>query len=199
MKRGASICVFCSSSDAVAPEYFVAAREFGAALAQCGLTLVYGGGQVGLMGAVARAVHQHHGKVIGVIPTYLRTRELAYEASDELLVTPDLRARKAAMEGRADAFVALPGGFGTLEEILEVLTLKQLGRHHKPIAFLNTNCFFDPLLAQFEKLFAEQFTKPGYRSYYYVAPTVKDLFQHLDAGESTPVVTKWFTVPSASR
>lgn len=199
MKQGASICVFCSSSNAVASEYFAAATEFGAALAKRGLTLVYGGGQVGLMGAVARAVHQHGGKVIGVIPGYLRTRELAYEASDELLVTPDLRARKAAMEARADAFVALPGGFGTLEEIIEVLTLKQLGRHHKPIAFLNTNGFFDPLLAQFERLFAEQFTKPDYRAYYHVAPTVPDLFHHLEAGEPAPVVAKWFTVPQADR
>ena len=198
MKPGASICVFCSSSDAVAREYFAAAAEFGVALANRGLTLVYGGGQVGLMGAVARAVHQHKGKVIGVIPGYLRTRELAYEASDELLVTPDLRARKAAMEERADAFVALPGGFGTLEEILEVLTLKQLGRHHKPIVFLNTEGFFDPLLVQFEKLFAERFTKADYRSYYHVAPTVTDLFRRLDAGEPAPVVTTWFPVPPVS-
>lgn len=89
--------------------------------------------------------------------------------------------------------------FGTLEEIIEVLTLKQLGRHHKPIAFLNTNGFFDPLLAQFERLFAEQFTKPDYRAYYRVASTVPDLFRHLEAGEPAPVVVKWFAVPQADR
>lgn len=188
-----SLCVFCSSSDAVASQYFAVATELGAALARRKITLVYGGGQVGLMGTVARAVHQHGGRVHGVIPAYLRTRELAYEASDELLVTPDLRARKAAMEERADAFVALPGGFGTLEEILEVLTLKQLGRHHKPIVFLNTNGFYDPLLAQFEKLFAEKFTKVDYRAYYHVAATVTELFEHLDASEPAPAVAKWFT------
>jgi len=95
--------------------------------------------------------------------------------------------------------VALPGGFGTLEEILEVLTLKQLGRHHKPIAFLNINGFFDPLLAQFERLFAGQFTKPDYRAYYHVAATVPDLFRHLETAEPAPVVAKWFKVPSATR
>jgi uncharacterized protein (TIGR00730 family) len=194
-----TLCVFCSSSDAVAPEYFAVATELGAAMAARKITLIYGGGQVGLMGAVARAVHQHGGRVHGVIPAYLRTRELAYEASDELLVTPDLRARKAAMEERADAFVALPGGFGTLEEILEVLTLKQLGRHHKPIAFLNTNGFFDPLLAQFERLFAGQFAKPDYRAYYHVVSKVSDLFERLEAGEAAPVVAKWFEAPLASR
>ncbi|MFA6547179.1 MAG: TIGR00730 family Rossman fold protein, partial [Limisphaerales bacterium] len=114
-----SICVYCSSSSAVDARYVEAAVEFGTHLGRRGLTLVYGGASVGLMGQLAQAVHRGGGRVLGVIPQSLRDREIAYEAADELVVTRDLRERKAVMESRADAFVALPGGFGTLEEVLE--------------------------------------------------------------------------------
>src|SRR5437867_216516 len=133
-----AICVFSSSSDAVAPHYVELAQSFGALLARRHMGLVYGAGRVGLMGVLARAVHAHGGRVIGVIPDFLRAQEVAYEEADELIVTRDLRERKAIMESRYDAFVALPGGFGTLEEILEILTLKQLATHAKPVVFLNT-------------------------------------------------------------
>ena len=187
-----SVCVFSSSSDAVAPHYLEAAAALGALLAQRKLTLVYGGGKVGLMGAVARAVHANGGRVIGVIPHYLRKEEVAYEASDELIITQDLRERKAIMESRADAFVALPGGFGTLEEILEILTLKQLETHAKPVVFINTNGFFKPLLALFEQLFREQFAKADYRAHYHVASVPRDVFAHFDGYQPPPKVGKWF-------
>src|SRR5512134_3823260 len=109
-----TICVYCSSSEALDPSYFQAANELGAQMAQQNCALVYGGGRIGLMGALARAVRDHGGKIIGVIPQSLKEKELAYEACDELIITKDLRDRKAIMETRADAFVALPGGFGTL-------------------------------------------------------------------------------------
>lgn len=187
-----AICVFSSSSDGVAPHYVELAEAFGALLAQRGMGLVYGGGRVGLMGALARAVHAHGGKVVGVIPDFLRTKEVAYEEADELIVTHDLRERKAIMESRSDAFVALPGGLGTLEEILEILTLKQLATHAKPVVFVNTRGFFDPLLALFEQLYREQFTKPEYRSHYHVAAAAHEALDHIENYEPPAPVAKWF-------
>ena len=187
-----SVCVFSSSSDAVAPHYVDAASALGALLARERLTLVYGGGKVGLMGAVARAVHANGGKVIGVIPQYLRKKEVTYEESDELIVTKDLRERKAVMEERADAFVALPGGFGTLEEILEILTLKQLEAHGKPVVFLNTNGFFAPLLAMFDRLYEERFTKRDYSGHYHIATSPEGVLAHFDDYQPPPKVHKWF-------
>ena len=147
------------------------------------------------MGTLARAVHAHGGRVVGIIPEFLRTKEVAYEQADELILTGDLRERKAIMETRADAFVALPGGFGTLEEILEILTLKQLETHAKPVVFLNAAGFFDPLLALFEQLYREQFTKDHYRSHYHVAATPADVFAHFDDYRPTTKASKWFAPP----
>jgi uncharacterized protein (TIGR00730 family) len=168
------------------------AEAFGALLARRGMGLVYGGGRVGLMGALARAVHAHGGKVVGVIPDFLRAREVAYEEADELIVTRDLRERKAIMESRSDAFVALPGGLGTLEEVLEILTLKQLSTHSKPVVFVNARGFFDPLLALFEQLYREQFTKPEYRSHYHVAAAAHEALDHIERYEPPAPVDKWF-------
>ena len=187
-----AVCVYSASSNAVAPHYFDAATEIGRLLAHHQITLIYGGGKVGLMGATATAVHRHGGKVIGVIPHYLRHQEIAYEAADELIVTKDLRERKAIMESRADAFVALPGGFGTLEEILEVLTLKQLQQHTKPVVFLNTDGFYDPLIELFERLFRERFTKAEYREFYHVAKTPAQVFDHLKDYQPVKHTGKWF-------
>ena len=186
-----SICVYCSSSSALDAHYTTAAVEFGTLLGQRGLTLVYGGASVGLMGQLARSVQRAGGRVVGVIPQSLRDREIAYEAADELIVTRDLRERKAIMESRADAFVALPGGFGTLEEILEVLTLKQLHVHAKPIVFLNTAGFYDRLLAVFEQLYEQRFTKSAYRGFYHVAAQPADALSHLALAQPVPDVTKW--------
>jgi uncharacterized protein (TIGR00730 family) len=194
-----SVCVFSSSSDAVASHYMEAASALGTLMAKQNLTLVYGGGKVGLMGAMARAVHANGGKVVGVIPHYLRKREVAYEEADELIVTKCLRERKTIMEERADAFVALPGGFGTLEEILEILTLKQLETHGKPVVFLNTNGFFEPLLAMFERLYHEQFTKRDYCAHYHVASGPPDVFTHFDGYQPPPRLRKWFDDTMTSR
>jgi len=187
-----AICVFSSSSDAVAPHYVELAQSFGALLARRHMGLVYGGGRVGLMGVLARAVHAHGGRVIGVIPDFLRAQEVAYEEADELIVTRDLRERKAIMESRSDAFVALPGGFGTLEEILEILTLKQLATHAKPVVFLNTRGFFDPLLALFEQLYREQFTKAECRGHYHVAAAAHEALDHIESYQPPAPVSKWF-------
>lgn len=151
------ICVYCASSDNLPASYFGAARALGRGMAERGWPLVYGGGSVGLMGALAAEVHTGGGTVIGVIPQMLLDREVAYVRSDELVVTTTLRQRKQIMDDRAEAFIALPGGFGTLEELLEIMTLRQLGYHNKPIIIVNVGGYFDALLAQFERIFAEGF------------------------------------------
>lgn len=133
------------------------------------------------MGAVARAVHRHGGYVFGVIPEALKSREgVAYEYADELIVTQTMAERKGIMFTRANAFLVLPGGFGTLEEFIEVLTLKQLGYHRKPIALVNTNGFYDPLLELFEHFYRERFASEQYRSQYYVAAGPDEALDYIE-------------------
>lgn len=187
-----TMCVFCSSSDAVAPIFFEAATELGKLMAQRNYALVYGGGRLGLMGALARSVHQNGGKVIGVIPESLRVEGITYEGADELIVTGDLRQRKATMEARADAFVGLPGGFGTLEETLEILTLKQLKLHTKPIVLVNTQGFYEPLLQLFEHIYQERFAKPDYRQLYHMVPDADSVFPYLETYRPVQLDRKWF-------
>jgi hypothetical protein len=174
------VCVYCASSNAIPAEYFEAACSFGVALAARGWSLVYGGGSVGLMGELARAVHSADGIVIGIIPRALLDREVGYMQADELVVTATLRERKQLMDDRAEAFVALPGGFGTLEELVEIITLKQLGYHTKPIVIVNLGGYFDPLVAQFERCFTQGFTNERHRVLYTVVATVEDVFEALE-------------------
>ena len=140
------LCVYCSSSDRLAPKYYTAAEELGRAIVARGWGLVYGGGKTGLMGAVARGVKENGGRVVGVIPEFMKSRELAYEDADEMITVVTMRERKLLMEARADAFVTLPGGYGTLEEIMEILTLRQLDIVKKPCVFLNQDGFYDDLV-----------------------------------------------------
>jgi uncharacterized protein (TIGR00730 family) len=187
-----TMCVFCSSSDAVDPIFFDAAAQLGALIVRRGWTLIYGGGRIGLMGALARAVHQNGGQVIGVIPEALQAKGLAYPAADELVVTRDLRERKAVMESRADAFVGLPGGFGTLEELLEIVTLKQLKFHTKPIILVNTRGFYDPLQHMFERIYQERFAKPDYRQLYHIASDTQAIFSYIETYQPAQLEDKWF-------
>lgn len=190
-----TVCVYASSSDALAPVYQSAARALGLEIGRRGLTLVYGAGHIGLMGIAARAVHEAGGKVVGVIPDMLHERELSYEDADELIITGGMRERKAIMEDRADAFIALPGGFGTFEEILEVVTLKQLHYHQKPICFFNVNNFYTPLLECFEQLFTQNFTQEQHRNLYHAADSVAGVFDFLDAYQHVEPIDKWFKKP----
>jgi uncharacterized protein (TIGR00730 family) len=176
-----SVTVFCSSSDAIAPAFAEAAIEVGALLASRGYTLVYGGGRVGLMGALARSVHQNGGRVVGVIPGSLREREVGYEQADELIVTRDLRERKGIMEVRGNAFIALPGGFGTLEEVLELIALKQLRLLAKPIVILNVAGFYDPLIELFEHLYRARFAPAESRTLYYVTADPADALAYIES------------------
>ncbi len=175
------ICVYCSSSNHIDGRYVEVAEATGRLLAGRGYTLVYGGGNVGLMGVLARAVHDHGGRVVGVIPEALKAREgVAYDVADQLITTTTMQKRKAIMFTRADAFLVLPGGFGTLEEFLEVLTLRQLGYHDKPIALVNAEGFYDPLLELFEHFFRERFARAHSRRLYHVASDPEAALRHLE-------------------
>lgn len=185
------LCVYSSSSDAIASTFVDSARELGAEMVRHGYGLVYGGTTVGLMGAVARSVQAAGGRVVGIIPEAIHAAGIANALSDELLVTPGMRERKAAMEERSDGFIALPGGFGTLEELLEVLTLKQLRYHSKPIIILNANGFYDPLIALFDHIYAQRFAKPEYRQLYHVAATPAGALEYLASYRPPELGTKW--------
>ena len=155
-----NVCVYCSSSNHIDSIYTEVATDMGRLLAERGHTLVYGGGNVGLMGIMARVLHEAGGRVVGVIPEKLKTKEgVAYDVADELIVTKTMRERKKIMYTRADGFAVLPGGYGTLEEFMEVLTLKQLDYHQRPIMLVNTDGFFDPLLAFFDRLYEAGFAR----------------------------------------
>ena len=152
-----NICVFSSSSNLIDEKYKQLAREFGKRLAIKGHVLVYGGGKVGLMGEMGNTIKQNGGKKIGIIPERLVTIEVAATDDDEQFVTATMHERKEKLVAVSDVFVAFPGGFGTLDELLEVITLKQLGYHRKPIYILNHDHFFDGVIQQFQKIYNEQF------------------------------------------
>ena len=179
-ERPRHVCVYCSSSAAVDRAHVTVARELGAALAARGDVLVWGGATVGLMGEVARAARAGGGRTIGVIPETLLAVEIADHAADELVVTADMLTRKAELARRADAFVALPGGFGTLEELLEQLTGRLLGFHDKPIVLADVDGFWQPLLDLFEHLYRERFARPESRDSYSIARTAADVMAMLD-------------------
>lgn len=172
------LCVYCSSSRDLAPAYYTAAEGIGQEMAARGWGLVYGGGKAGLMGAVARGVTGAGGVVVGVIPEFMKARELAYHAADELVTVATMAERKQMMIARADAFLALPGGIGTLEEIAEVLTLRYLAQMDKPAVFFNQNGFYDHLLNFFHHMAQERFrTMAGL---FAVATTVSEIWPHLE-------------------
>jgi len=186
MACGRAITVFCSSSDRIDRRYFDATEALGAALGARGDTLVYGGGRIGLMGALARSVHAHGGRVVGVIPESMKTVELAYTEADELIVTDTMRQRKQVMEDRADGFVCLPGGFGTLEELLEAITHYRLKFHAKPVVLLNTAGFYDHLLSLFERLYADGFARRKDYEIFHLATDPAGALDALDAALPTP-------------
>jgi uncharacterized protein (TIGR00730 family) len=172
------ICVYCGSGPGSDPAFAAAARAFGAILADNGIGLVYGGGSVGLMGELADAVLDRRGEVIGIIPTFLKNREHA-NPRGKVIVTRDMHERKQRMFDEADAFVALPGGVGTLEEVVEQMTWAQLGRHQKPILLANIQKFWDPLCALLDHMEELQFIRPGLAVDYLVAEQVDDILPKL--------------------
>jgi len=187
-----SICLFCGSNKGTRAVYEQAAVELGRTLAQRDIALVYGGGNVGLMGAAADAALAAGGRVIGVIPGFLREKELAHQGLTELHVTQTMHERKALMEDLSGGFVALPGGFGTYDELFEMLTWGQLSVHSKPIGLLNVDGFFDPLLAMIRHSVAEGFVAEGNLQLFVVADNIDELLARMNAYRPAPV-NKWLS------
>lgn len=186
------LCVYCSSSDRIDPKYVAAAEELGRELVTRGWGLVYGGGKTGLMGAVARGTKSAGGRVVGVIPEFMKARELAFDEADELVTVITMRERKLLMETRADAFVTLPGGWGTLEEIMEILTLRQLDVVKKPCVFYNQDSFYDDLIRLFDRMLAEKFFKPSNMDLFRVANSIPDIFAQIELARGAKAEAKWF-------
>jgi len=187
------ICVYSSSSQSIDEVYFNAARELGSKIAKRGDTFLFGGGLTGLMGTCARAVHKNNGKVVGIIPKALNIKGVVYENCDELVETSSVRERKAKMDELSDSFIALPGGYGTLEELLEIITLKQLKYHNKPIVIINTNGFFDFLIKQFERTINENFAKKECRDLYYVTDNIDKAINYIDNYTPFNCSDRWLT------
>jgi uncharacterized protein (TIGR00730 family) len=185
------LCVFCGSSKGAKPLYADSARRLGERMAARGLGLVYGGGHIGLMGVLADAVLVGGGEAVGVIPRSMVERELAHERLTELHVVDTMHQRKALMADLADGFAALPGGFGTGDELFEILTWAQLGLHEKPVGLLNVAGYFDPLLAWVDRGVAEGFLRPEHRALLRVADGEDALLDLLLEAPAGPAPTKW--------
>lgn len=184
------VCVYCGSNPGAQPVYREAARDFGALLAREGMGLVYGGGCVGLMGAVADGALENGGEVVGVMPEGLRAKEVGHAGLTEMRWVASMHERKMAMAELADAFVALPGGAGTMEEIFEVFTWTQLGFHRKPCGFLNVAGFFTPLLGFLDRMVEERFLNEAHRRMLVVAGEGGAMLDALESWEP-PAVEKW--------
>jgi uncharacterized protein (TIGR00730 family) len=174
------VCVYCGSSAGTDPAYAAAATRLGEILAAAGIGLVYGGGSAGLMGALAKAMQNHGGEIIGVIPEFLAEKEHLFRGATEIVVTRGMHDRKQTMFERSDAFVALPGGIGTLEELVEQLTWAQLGRHRKPILIANLNGFWDGLLGLFAHMDGAGYIHSAARLNFLVADNVEEIVPALE-------------------
>ena len=186
-----SVCVFCGSSDAASPAYLEAAADLGRALAAAKLRLVYGGGGVGLMGATARAAHAAGGEVLGVIPGFLVGKERALESVEHVVVT-SMHERKQMFFDQADGFVILPGGIGTLEEVIELLSWRRLDLHHMPVVFYNPDGFWEPLFALFQHTVDARLTPASFMGAWSVVERVEDIVPALYEGPkagATPMLT----------
>jgi len=191
-----NVCVFSSSSNAIADIYFQEAVELARLIGKANYCLVNGGSNVGLMDVVTREARESGAKTIGIIPEKLRDFNLASVHAHEIIVSGDMMERKFKMRELSDAFIALAGGFGTLEEILEVITLKQLNYHNKAVVFVNTNGFYDDLFRQFEKSYEEKFAKENYRKLYFVANNAVEAMEYIKNYQPEEAVNKWYNVPS---
>lgn len=185
-----SIAVFCGSSTGYDPVYSQLAAELGRNFARRGITLVYGAGNIGLMGVIADAALENGGKVVGAIPHFLKEKEVFHKSLSELITMDSMHERKAVMAERAEGFIALPGGFGTLDELFEILTWKQLGLHPHPVGLLNWNGYYDHLIAHIDRMIETGFLKAANRGLLLIS---KDLDQLLDEMEKAPrdFETKW--------
>lgn len=175
-----NICVYCSSSEYLDEKFYKVAYEFGKMIAKSGDNLVYGGSTCGCMGRVANGVLENGGKVIGIIPKAIMEKGIANPEASEIIVSNDMNDRKMMMEEKADAFVALPGSFGTMDEIFQVIVTKQLSYHKKAIVFLNVDGYYDPLFAMIENFYKYGFARDFNRELYHISNSVEDAIEYLD-------------------
>lgn len=185
------LCVYCSSSARIDPKYHEAAAALGRGLVEHGWGLIYGGGNLGSMGVLANAAKDAGGRVVGIIPDFMQERELAFTAADELVVVDSMRERRRIMEERAEAFVTLPGGIGTLEELSEILVSRYLNRHGKPLVLVNQDGFYDDLLRFFERMARERFKTAGLEKVLRVVPDVASVWPALEQPEGFEVDAMW--------
>jgi len=185
------LCVYCSSSRNLDPKYYAVGEAMGRGLAERGWGLVYGGGNAGTMGAVARATQAAGGRVVGIIPEFMKERESAFHDSDELVTVNSMRERKRIMAERADAFVTLPGGIGTLEEVSEIMVERGLAMHSKPLVLLNQEGYYDGLLSFLDRMIEENFKSAGFKRLIGVAKTVDEVWPLLEAPEAFAADQLW--------
>lgn len=188
-----SVCVYCGSSSRVKESYKQNAARLGEMLASRGMDLVYGGGRVGLMGIVADSALKHGGKVIGIIPEHIQSKEIEHHGLTELHIVDSMHTRKRMMAERSDAYVVLPGGFGTLDEAFEIITWKQLGLHEKPIIIFDDGGFWQPLATLLNNLVAEGFAPEHTRALYSIVTSLDGVFEALSkpTSKAQPIETKW--------
>ena len=186
-----SVCVFCSSSESVDEVYKATATDLGRRLGRLGLNLIYGGASIGLMGCVARGVHESGGKVTGVLPEFFKIKEIEYGEADELIVTKDMRERKAVMDQKSDAFITLPGGIGTLEEAMKILSMKQLKLTNKPLVFINTCNFYDGLIENLQGMVDLKFAKQETIDLFAVEPDPEAALQYILDYHPPEIPSKW--------
>ena len=187
------ICVYCSSSDSIDNKYFEIAQKTGELIGQNGYDFVFGGGVVGLMGEVAKNAKLNGSKVIGVIPEKLHQNKICYEGCDELIVTKNMRDRKQTMDELSDAFITLPGGFGTLEELSEMITGKQLSFHQKPLIILDVDGFYAPLMDFFATMIKEKFANTNCQDLYYLTSSPEDAIKYIKEYVPQDAPSKWAT------
>lgn len=185
------IGVYCSSSDKIDGKYYQEAERFGRQLVEHGWGLVYGGGNRGVMGVLGRTVREAGGHVVGIIPEFMKTRELALDSANELVAVATMRERKQLMEERAEGFVTLPGGIGTLEEFTEILTLRYLNLLHKPVILVNQDGYYDDLLRFFGRMTREHFKPAGLHDIFSAVNSVDDVWPHLEQPKPFTVDELW--------
>jgi hypothetical protein len=186
-----TICVFCSSSEDLANKYYSLANELGALLGEKNYNLIHGAGSIGLMGVLMKSASNAGCSVTGVVPERLNRPNIVSDEHQNLVITADMKDRKEYMRKNSDAFIALPGGYGTLEELLEIITLKQLKYHTKPIVIINFDGFYDMLLNQFEVFYAENFTNSSYKDLYHVCVTANDALKYIADYEPKNIYDKY--------
>lgn len=186
-----SIGIFCGSSIGKGNDYSLAAADLGRLLVEQNIDMIYGGGKVGLMGVIADEMMAKNGNVIGIIPDFLLQKEVGHEAITEMKIVENMSQRKNLIGDLSDAFIAMPGGFGTLDEVMEVLTYFQLGISEKPVGFLNVNGFYDPLIAMFDRILEERFMKYEHRHNLIIRNNAADLLKAIQDFQPLEVDEKW--------